>query len=264
MSKLDKVVHEKYGLSSKFKFRCHKDIKCFTKCCSNIDILLTPYDVLRLKNRLKLSSAEFLSNYTYVKIDEKSSHPHVMLKMKESAEMECPFVTPEGCTVYTDRPANCRYYPVGQGTFKKETEKGTEEEEFYFFVNEPHCLGFNEDKGWTIESWRVDQEVDLYDRLNREWKGLQLRKDLPGHPPLDDKKQAQFYMASYDIDSFRNFVFESKFLNVFDIDEETVEKIRNDEVELMQFGFRYIKYVMMLEETLKVRDEVVNSRVVKK
>ena len=70
MSKLDNVVHEKYGLDSKFKFRCHKDIKCFTKCCSNIDILLTPYDVLRLKKRLKLSSAEFLSNYTYVKIDD--------------------------------------------------------------------------------------------------------------------------------------------------------------------------------------------------
>jgi Fe-S-cluster containining protein len=143
MSKLDKVVHEKYGLSSKFKFRCHKDIKCFTKCCSNVDILLTPYDVLRLKNRLKLSSAEFLSNFTYVKIEEKSSHPHVMLKMKESAEMECPFVTPEGCTVYTDRPANCRYYPVGQDI--QETEKSGRKNSISF--NEPIALVLTKKSG---------------------------------------------------------------------------------------------------------------------
>jgi len=257
MSKLDKVVNKKYGLNSKFKFRCHKDIKCFTKCCSNVDILLTPYDVLRLKKRLKLTSSEFLLEYTYVKTDEQSSHPHAMLKMKESGGRECPFLTPEGCTVYADRPANCRYYPVGQGTLKKETEKGIEEEEFYFFVNEPHCLGFNEDKEWSIESWRIDQEVDLYDRLNREWKGIQLRKNLPGQPPLDEKKQLQFYIASYDLDGFRNYVFESRFLEIFDIDKETLEKIRNDEVELMQFGFKYIKYIMMLEETLKARDEAV-------
>jgi len=31
------------------QFRCHKDVKCWNACCSNIDITLTPYDVLRLK-----------------------------------------------------------------------------------------------------------------------------------------------------------------------------------------------------------------------
>ena len=70
----------------------------------------------------------------------------------------------------------------------------------------------------------------------------------------------QFYMASYDADSFRRFIFESNFLNVFDIDKETVEKIRTDEVELIKFGAKYIKYVMMLEETLKVKEEVLKAR----
>ncbi|MEK7332745.1 MAG: YkgJ family cysteine cluster protein, partial [Nitrospirota bacterium] len=53
---------------TKFKFRCHKGIKCFTKCCSNIDIMLTPYDILRMKNRLKMSSEEFLEKHTFSKI----------------------------------------------------------------------------------------------------------------------------------------------------------------------------------------------------
>ncbi len=260
MSKMDAVVTTKYSADAKFRFRCHKGIKCFTRCCSNIEILLTPYDVIRLKNRLGLSSEEFLDKYTYMKIDEQSSHPLAILKMNDDEEKTCPFVTPEGCIVYTDRPANCRYYPVGQGTFKKDGEDGPTEEEFYFFIKEPHCFGYEEKKQWTIASWREDQGVDRYDEVNKEWKGLQLRKNLPGQPPLDENKQFQFYMASYDLDRFRRYVFESNFLNVFDIDRETVDKMKNDEVELIQFGVKYIKYVMMLEETLKLREDAEKYR----
>ncbi len=255
MSKMDAVVTTKFSADAKFMFRCHKGIKCFTKCCSDIEILLTPYDVIRLKNRLGLQSEEFLDKYTYMKIDEKSSHPYAMLKMNDDDEKNCPFVTPEGCIVYTDRPSNCRYYPVGQGTFKKEGENGPVEEEFYFFIKEPHCFGYDEKKQWTIASWREDQGVDLYDEINKEWKALQLRKNLLGQPDLDESKQFQFYMASYDADRFRRFVFESNFLNIFDIDQETVEKMRNDEVELVKFGVKYIRYVMMLEETLKLKKD---------
>lgn len=260
MPNINAVVPTKLSLNTRFRFRCHKAIKCFTSCCSDIDILLTPYDIIRMKNRLGLSSGEFLSRYTYVKIDEKSSHPHVLLKMSNNRNRRCPFVIPEGCTIYSDRPANCRYYPIGQGTIKKQGENGTEEEEFYFYIKEPHCLGYEEDKEWTIESWRIDQGVDLYDRMNREWKGIHLRKDIPGQTKLDDKKQAIFYIASYDIDNFRSFVLESDFLSLFDIDEGTVERIRDDEVELMKFGFRYLRYIMMLDRTLKVKDDVLKAR----
>jgi len=262
MSNMDSVVPTKFTLDKKFKFRCHKDVKCFTKCCSDIDILLTPYDVLRLKSRLGMSSGEFLSKYTYVNIDRKSSHPYAMLKMLDDKEKKCPFVTAEGCTVYSDRPANCRYYPIGQGILKKDGENGIEEEEFYFFVKEPHCLGYKENMEWTIKSWRIDQEVDVYDEMNREWKGLQLRKNMLGQE-LDEKKQSQFYMASYDIDSFRKFVFESRFLDVFDLDDKIVEKIKTDEAELMKFGFKYIKCIMMLEQTLKVKEKAIEERIKK-
>ena len=254
MSKMDSVVTEKYTLDAKFKFRCHKGIKCFTQCCSNIEILLTPYDVVRLKKRLEMSSSEFLDTYALMKIDEKSSHPHAMLKMSEEKDKKCPFLGEEGCSVYEDRPANCRYYPVGQGTMKKDGKDGPVEEEFYFFIREPHCYGFHEKQEWTIASWREDQEVDQYDKINREWKALQLRKNLPGQAPLSEDKQFQFYMASYDLDRFRRFVFESNFLNVFDVDDETAAKIKNDDVELLQFGVKYLKYVMMLEQSLKLKE----------
>lgn len=255
MSKIDNVVKTKLSINSKFKFRCHKDIKCFTKCCSNIDILLTPYDVLRLKNRLGLSSEEFLEKHTYMKIDDTSSHPYAMLLMNEDKERKCPFVTEEGCSIYEDRPANCRYYPIGQGTLKVDSKDGPVDEEFYFIVKEDHCMGFEEDKEWTIASWRNDQKVDEYDEVNREWKAIQMRKNLPNESGLDEKKQFQFYMASYDLDRFRRYIFESRFLDIFDIDETVIEDIRNNDVALIKFGAMYIKYVMMLEQTLKVKGE---------
>lgn len=254
MLSMKHVEEVQLSLDSRFKFRCHKGIECFTKCCNNIDIMLTPYDILRLKNRLGISSEEFLTGHAYIEIDEKTSHPFVFLKMNEDAEKKCPFVTSEGCSIYSDRPANCRYYPVGQASLKKMDQETNAPvtEEFYFFVKEPHCLGFNEDAEWTIKSWRDDQGVDVYDDINRGWKDILFRRNLPGHS-LNDKKQKAFYMACYDIDRFRRFVFESGFIEKFDIDEKRLEKIKNDETELMKLGFDYTKYILMIEETLKLK-----------
>ncbi len=246
------VEPTRLNLNTKFRFRCHKGVKCYTKCCSKINILLTPYDILRMKKRLGLSSEEFLEKYTYMDIEEKTSHPFVRLKMLEGEEKTCPFVTPEGCSIYTDRSANCRYYPIGQASLKKGTDEGPVHEEFYFFIREPHCFGYEDETEWTIDSWRVDQGIDVYDEMNREWKEIQLRRNLPGHT-LDANKQAQIYTACYDVDRFRRFVFESKFLEIFDIDPEEIEKIKNDEIALMKFGFKYVKYILMLEETLKLK-----------
>jgi len=104
---------------SRFRFRCHKGISCFTKCCSNIDIMLTPYDIVALKKRLGITSEEFLEKYTHTKTEGKAAFPLIYLRMNKDETRSCPFVSAEGCTVYEDRPANCRYYPIGQGTLKK-------------------------------------------------------------------------------------------------------------------------------------------------
>jgi Fe-S-cluster containining protein len=247
---------------SKFKFKCHPGISCFTRCCSDIDIMLTPYDVLRLKKRLGISSEEFIVSYTHTRIDEKSSQPYAYLKMSGDEERRCPFVkVPEGCTVYTDRPVSCRYYPVGQATMKKRENDGSlSHEEFYFFTREEHCKGYEEPDQWTIQSWREDQDAEHYDAMNREWKEVLMRRDMPGQPPLDEKKQRQFFMSSYDLDSFRRYVFESRFLEIFDVDPEEVEQMRTDDVALMKFAFKYIKYIMMMEETLKVRGGVAEKQ----
>lgn len=253
MVNMSVVSPVKLNRESRFKFRCHKGISCFTRCCSNIDIMLTPFDVIVMKRRLGMTSEEFLDRYTYVEADKKASYPFIFLRMLDDDRRSCPFVTPEGCSIYDDRPANCRYYPVGQGTLKKSHNGDIVDEEFYFFVKEEHCKGFEESDEWSIQSWREDQGVDTYDEMNREWKRILLSRSIPGQN-IDEKKQAMFYMACYDVDRFRRFVFESGFLERFDVEDDIVEKIKDD-VELMKFGFRLMKYILLLEETLKLKKD---------
>jgi Fe-S-cluster containining protein len=241
---------------SRFKFRCHPKVPCFTKCCSNIDIMLTPYDVLRLKNRLGMTSDEFLEKHTLMRTDDKSNHLYAYLKMDQGEDKRCPFLksTTEGCAVYEDRPVSCRYYPIGRGMVKTEQKDGSvEHEEFCFFVREEHCKGYEEPDEWTVESWRKDQDAEHYDEMNKEWKELLMRRDLPGQPKLSENKQMQFFMASYDLDRFRAYVLESRFLDAFDIPEAEVKAMREDEVALMKFGPRYLKFLMGIEETLKLK-----------
>ncbi|MCL5022152.1 MAG: YkgJ family cysteine cluster protein [Nitrospirae bacterium] len=249
MSAVDKV---QLTLKSKFRFKCHKGISCFTKCCSNIDIMLTPYDVVALNKRLGIGSEEFLEKYTYTQTDGKANFPIPYLRMRDDEERTCPFVSAEGCTLYEDRPANCRYYPIGQGTLKKSVNDKIVDEEFFFFVKEDHCKGFQESDEWTIASWREDQGVNRYDELNREWKSILLLRNVE-KLALDEKKLLMFYMACYDMDRFRRFIFESRFLDHFEVDEASKEAMRADDVELMRFGFKYLKYILLIEETLKTK-----------
>ena len=55
---------KKIGWGDKFRFRCHKDISCWTNCCHNTNLFLMPYDILRLKKRLGLDSLLFLDTHT--------------------------------------------------------------------------------------------------------------------------------------------------------------------------------------------------------
>ncbi len=232
----------KYDLNSHFKFKCHKDISCFTKCCRGINIILTPYDIIRLKNCLDLSSEEFLAIYTTPQILEKTDLPVVTLKLLDDELTSCPFVRDEGCLVYKDRPTTCRYYPLGVTTLSH--QEGSDGKDFYFFVKEPHCQGFEEEKEWTIKEWRHDQGVDIHDEINAEWTEFLVRKrSFPVNIKLTEKSKEMFFMASYNIDKFKKFIFESSFLTKYKLDEKMIEKIKSDEIELLKFALEWLKFV---------------------
>jgi uncharacterized protein len=243
------IIPVRLGLDSTFEFECHKDVKCFTKCCRGINIILTPYDIILLKNRLGLSSEDFLSIYTVPKIWEKTDLPAVTLKLLDDDLESCPFVKESGCIIYEDRPTTCRYYPIGAASLSH--KEGADDEGFYFFVNEPHCLGFEEKKSWTVKEWRQDQGVDTHDDINAQWTDLIVRKrSFPSNIKLTDKSKELFFMVSYNIDKFKRFVFESPFLEKFAVDKETVEEIKSDEIALLKFGLTWLKDILFQDKNL--------------
>ncbi|MFH1102481.1 MAG: YkgJ family cysteine cluster protein [Pseudomonadota bacterium] len=236
------IVPVKIGMSSRFQFDCHKGVRCFTKCCRGIGITLTPYDIIRLKKRLGLSSDEFLTIYAEPHLLEKTDLPVVTLKLLDDDEKSCPFVKTDGCIIYQDRPTTCRYYPLGVATLMH--KEGADEEGFFFFVNEDHCRGFEEKKEYTVSEWRRDQGVDIHDDINAEWTDLVVRKrSFPPDIKLTEQAKRLFFMVSYNIDKFREFVFESTFLTRYPAAPETAEKIRTDDVALLRFGIKWLKEV---------------------
>jgi Fe-S-cluster containining protein len=97
----------------KFQFRCHPGVDCFNACCSDLNLMLTPYDALRLRRFLGLSSRDFVQRHCMVSAGRDLGFPLVQMRMLDDARRSCPFVRPEGCSVYGDRPGACRTYPLG-------------------------------------------------------------------------------------------------------------------------------------------------------
>ncbi|HID01951.1 MAG TPA: YkgJ family cysteine cluster protein, partial [Desulfobacterales bacterium] len=74
----------------KFNFHCHEGVDCYMVCCRNVDMFLYPYDVLRLKETLKITSQEFMESNTH--LVKGISHPYfpsVMLRLTEDESKSC-------------------------------------------------------------------------------------------------------------------------------------------------------------------------------
>lgn len=247
------------GLEERFRFRCHKGIACFNKCCENTDILLTPYDVVRLKNRLDLSSREFIDRYT--RDSELDAHGTPGLKLGHRAgSAACVFLAPGGCGVYEDRPAACRYYALGMMSMRRKDSSA--DEDSYFVVKEDHCLGHFEPHEQTVGEYRREQDVERYDEANREWRRIILKKRSTG-PTVGRPSQRSFelfFLASYDLDGFRAFVATEGFRKVFDLPDEEYAGLLTDEEALLAFAFRYLRQVLYGEQTIPLRAEVARER----
>ncbi len=255
------ILPEKLTLDSFLQFACHPKVSCFTACCHNIKIILTPYDILILRNRLNIPAHEFITQYTEPTYLEKTDMPGVQMQLV-GEKNACPFVTPEGCTVYSDRPSACRYYPVGMADFHEGGTNDASEDKFFFLVKEPHCMGHEEPKRWTIREWRADQGVDLRDEMNKEWLRLVMRRKSFGlQATMSEAAKRMFFMASTDLDTFRKFIFESSFLDTYEIDAETVAKIKEDDVELMLFSFKYLANTLFGAGGLSIKAEKIKSKV---
>jgi Fe-S-cluster containining protein len=230
-------------LNDTFKFSCSKHVPCFNECCQDLNQILTPYDVLRLKNHLGISSSLFLERYTSQQIGHETGLPVIVLKTDDANTLKCPFVTSTGCGVYDDRPSSCRAYPlVRVASRSRETGRISEQ---YLLLKEPHCLGFNEGKYQTVGEWIEAQDISVYNQMNDmliEIIGLKNRL-IPGQ--LDTRSKSLFHMACYDLDKFRSRIFDIGILDDQNLDTETLNSVKNNDDALLKFGLKWIKHILI-------------------
>jgi Fe-S-cluster containining protein len=225
-----------------FRFSCSKQVPCFTECCRDLNQFLTPYDILRLKNRLGLSSALFLERYTTQQIGPETGLPIITLKTNFAEKLKCPFVTTSGCSVYEDRPSSCRIYPLVR-LASRSRETGNIAERF-ILLKEPHCLGFEQGRSWTIREWIENQEASLYNEFNDMLLDIISLKNQRLTRSLDIKSRRCFHLALYDIDVFRSNIFEKNILDQWNFDPKTLDTLKHDDVALLKLSHQWIKKIL--------------------
>ena len=226
----------------KLKFRCHRGVSCWNKCCSHANVTLAPYDIIRLKQQTGLSTTELLKKHTVPYEMDASAMPGLKLRTDNSGA--CLFMTDDGCSVYENRPTACRYYPSGLLSMRA-IGKNTDERHF-LLIKEDHCRGHLEDHVQTVQEFREDQGVVEYDDYNREWYVIILKKRSSG-PTIgkpSDLSLQLFFMASYDMDRFRRFVTSDSFKKTYNLSDEFYKTVESDDVALMQFGFKLLRQVL--------------------
>jgi len=242
LDQMDNLAGRRIKTGETFCFRCHPQISCFNRCCRNINLFLYPYDVVRLKQCLGLTSNQFLDDYVDVVLRPSSFFPEVLLRMTPTPENHCPFMTDAGCRVYADRPDTCRTFPVEQGIVH---DAGSQKDTPVYFFRPPNfCRGPDEDEEWTIAEWSQDQEAQIYHQMTARWAQVKrlFQEDPWGLEGPEGAKAKMAFMATYNLDHFRDFIFQSSFLRRYRVKSALLKKLKTDDVRLLKFGFEWVKF----------------------
>lgn len=239
-----------------FHFSCNENMDCFTRCCRDITIFLTPYDVLRMKNALHMSSEDFLDRYTTTLIGD-TGLPVVVLKMLDDDEKPCPFVKSGGCMIYADRPWACRIYPL-QPESTPLTEKAGKT--YYSVMNVPFCRGLEANRTLSLTDYIEEQGIPVYMKMEALFKKITTNERLIKEKITNKKIQEMYFMACYDLDRFRRFVLESTFLDRFDIEQQQIEKIKSDDVALYGFALQWLEYGLLAQNVMTVNPEAMAAK----
>jgi Fe-S-cluster containining protein len=209
--------------------------------------------VLQLRQGLGISADTFLAEYVDVVMRKGNFFPDVLLRMSDKEDRACIFSDVSGCRVYKDRPYTCRTFPVEYGLqYHTESRKP---ELIGFFRPPAFCLGRQETHDWTLQTWSGDQGALKHQQMSRKWSEVKhlFQKDPWGREGPHGNRAKMAFMTSYNMDAFRVFVFESSLLKRYKIKADLLKKIQRDDVELMLFGFDWIKLFVWGIQTKKIR-----------
>ena len=230
------------SMDDEFQFACSPEVPCFNQCCRDINQFLTPYDIMRLKNRLGMTSGRFLDAFTVEHIGPQTGLPIVSLKALPQEDLRCPFVAEEGCQVYEDRPASCRTYPLARAVSQsRDTGQLVEN---YALMQEPHCKGFDQQRVQTVREWIQDQEIAEYNRFNDMLMRIISLKNQTKRSPLDLREQHLFRLALYDLDAFRDHLIAKGLPEDLCPGKTKWKTLLENESKLLAFGHRWLEWML--------------------
>jgi Fe-S-cluster containining protein len=200
--------------------------------------MLTPYDILRLKNGLKMPSNRFLQKFTLQHDGPETGLPVITLKPQDTKDLKCPFVTPKGCRVYPDRPASCRIYPLARA-ISRDRKSGSIKAHFAL-LKEAHCCGHQQDETQTVQQWIADQELAEYNRHNDKLIQIITLKNQHKPGPLDLVSRRQFHLAMYDLDNFREKLSNGNWVSDATLPQDLVQAAMDEDLALLHIGYIWI------------------------
>lgn len=219
-----------------FNFDCHPGVPCFTHCCRELELALTPYDILRLRKATGLHSRELLEKYVIIEQGCQDVFPRLYLTMVDDGQASCVFVSKEGCTVYEHRPGACRAYPTGRGAQKN--SKGMIEE-LHVLLREDHCKGFEESASQNVVQYMRDQELDTYNHFNDKVAQIFQHEQIRAGKVFTKPEINHLTLALYDIDTFRERIFAGNLPEGPQLNEQDRSKLQDDE-ELLCFAIDWV------------------------
>ena len=123
----------------------------------------------------------------------------------------------------------------------------------------PSCHGSKEGKQWTIQEWKKNQGIELYDKMNESYKEITFHDYFQKGNKLDAGRAKLLYRACYDLNDFKRFLFETRFFDIYDVEDEVIENIKEDEEELLDFGYRWTRFNLFGEDIFKLKDKAMDK-----
>lgn len=231
----------------RFTFNCHPNVACFTECCRELELALSPYDVFRLCKALQMGSTDFIKRYVVVEEDDKGGFPSLYLGMVDDGRGSCPFISEGGCRVYDSRPGPCRAYPVGRGVT---LDAAGRVREICVLVHESHCQGFSEPDSQDVAEWFENQGLVEYNAINDEMLSLLQHEKIRQGTRLTEAEKALFILALYRLDEFRKMVASPDFQARYLQSEEQRSSVLADDVSLLRFGINWLKKVLFSNDKI--------------
>jgi uncharacterized protein len=230
------ATEKRLALTDTFAFSCHSGLSCFNRCCRNKHLPLTPYDVSRMRKALGIHSDHFLEEYVLYRLDPLSGFPILTIKMADDGA--CPFVSPHGCTLYSDRPTACRLYPLGRSS--RAAQNGGPPEAFHYLLDTPNCQGITEQKIQSVADWQEEQGLLPYLDMNDRMLGLLFHPRRDRSVQLTEAQQQQIMVACYNIDLFREFVSKTGLAEVYRVENQNRDSVTTDDTALLELGLAYL------------------------